>query len=652
MNQQSLIALVAVFFPLAAQGAAQTAYASGINLNAGAGISGFDPSTGLSTENIAFAGVEVNAQVTADGTKSVYVAEPTAGAYAVVVYSMRSGTLLGSIPIAAYGNLALSPNSVLAYVNAIEGGLSHVIEVNLDSLLVVLDAAYSPSASNSLWPIAVSPNGKTVFTELGLTLYALDAVTLQATNSNDGGGMLGLQVTPDGSYLFGLVEVNGPEEGIQFVSTSNLSVTSVIDLPRAFMPNFTTGIAISGDGSTIAVLGFITTYKGMTGPPIALLNLSTRTFTFTMLPDVGYNAIALNQTGSEVYLGDGTGLISAFDPQTSAVTPAFDAAQAVASLQSGPNGKLYAGYYFNIASVVEVDLSTNQLARTFLLPSGILPSFTILENAAGTRLYSSGRPTMAAIPQFSAQHFGPVPPTTVTYSSLAWNADQSGIWAAGTHTLDLLDPHTLAVQQSILLVSSDAVPLGINDLVITPDQSTAIITYGRNPNEQDGAAIALVNLTSGIRTATIPLDAPGNIVLSPNGRYAYITGVLLGPGYPQPYYPIIVVLDLTTDQLVGKFLIPVSMNHVALSLAISADGTALYTTAAGKVFALSSADGKVIWSVEPGVETVQVSTIPGSTDLITSDRSSNYLTRLNSAGQTIDTIDVGTTTAYLTVLAH
>ena len=650
LHRIALICITSFYF-VAAASAGPTVYASGINHTAGGGISSFNPQTGLSSQNVAFNALQVNAQVSADGSKAVYVTYvPLEGDF-MVVYSMQSGALLGSIPVAADGNLALSPNSVLAYVNAIEGGVNHVIEVNLDSLALVTDVTYSTNPPGLYsFPIAVSADGGTVFTEDGDTLYALDSATLQTISSASTTLPAGIQVTPDGKYLFGLVEISGSTEAIELVSTSTLAVRNTIDLPAPFKYDFTPNIAISGDGSTVVVLGIIQYYDGAEQQPIGVLDLASRKFTYKLFPDGAYSAAALNKNGSIVYLGDGTGLVSVFNPQTSAVAPAFDAAGAVASLQVGVDGTLYAYYYLTIATVVGVDLSTKQVTRTFALPSGVQPAFTILANAAGTRLYSSGRPTVVDLPQLSVQRFGPVPPATAVYGSLAWNSGQTGIWAAGTQTLDLLDPNTLTVQQSILVGGGD-VPLGINSLAITPDQTTAVLTYGKDPQQGSGSGLVVVNLAAGTASGII-LDTPEYIALSPDSHYAYITSVRLGPGYPQPYYPVILVFDLTTQKIVQKFSIPVGMNREALSLAISADGTTLYTTAAGEVFAMNSTNGNVIWSVAPGPETIQVATIPGSTDLITCDLTSTNLSRLSSTGQVIDVIDVGIPTAYLTVLSN
>lgn len=268
MFRQLVLGLLAIVSPLTVTGAGPTVYASGINYTAAGGISSFDPNTGLSLQNVAFGALQVNAQVTADGAKAVYVTETASGIYGVVVYSMSDGALLGSIPVPSDGSLALSPDSVRAYVIAIEGGLSHVVEVDLQSLAVVLDVAYSayPGGQKSQ-PIAVSADGKTVFVEDGEMLYALDAGTLEVRNS--GSALLqGIGVTPDGKYLFGLVALG---QAIEFVSTVNLNVSSRVDLPAVFTQDFEiVGVAIAGDGSTVAILGGLTYYNGAEQQPSTL----------------------------------------------------------------------------------------------------------------------------------------------------------------------------------------------------------------------------------------------------------------------------------------------------------------------------------------------------------------------------------------------
>jgi DNA-binding beta-propeller fold protein YncE len=645
-------ALLYLFAPLAIASADQTVYATGLNNTAAGGLGGFNPQTGVSSHNLAFEDIEVYPQVTADGTEAAYIRQSMPGSYSVAVYSVSTGTLVGSIPLPTDGTLALSPNSVSAYINGIEDGTYHIIEVNLDTLSVVLDVDYSSVSSEGPEPLAVSPDGSTVYAEDPLYLYRLDASTLQTTGSSTYTLPGGIFVTPNGEDLFTVAEANGSGEAIEFVSTETLSGTKPVNLPPIFVYAFTTALKISADGSTIVVLGSLEN-DGMEGSfqPIGILDIATRKFSGTAFPGTSYSDMAPNKDGSKIYLSDSTGLISIFDVQSQTVTPAFEAAAAVATLQLGTNGTLYVGYLLNIAPVVSVDLTTNQVAHSFSLPTGELPGFNILVNAEGSRLYASGRPTAVSATNVSTERFGPVPPTGLTYSSLAWASGQTGIWAAGPFSLDLLDPKTLAVTKSILLEGGNT-PLGINALAVTPDQAKAVLTFGTNPNAGDGSGVLFVDLAAGTLTGSLVLDAPSYIAFSPDGSFAYVASVRLGQGYPQPFYPVISVVDINTYLVVRTMSIPVAANRVAFSLAISSDGRALYTTAAGTVFAFDSVSGKLIWTAAPGVETLQVATIPGSTDLITSDLGSTNLWRLSSTGTVLRSINAGIPTSYVTAVAN
>ena len=173
-------------------------------------------------------------------------------------------------------------------------------------------------------------------------------------------------------------------------------------------------------------------------------------------------------------------------------------------------------------------------------------------------------------------------------------------------------------------------------------------------------AIKVIDSTTNLVTASIPISSPGHIAVSPDGKRAYVTtpgglatldtatnaviatvpvgsgptGVALNPSGTRAYVAVnfgshVAVVDTVSQSVIAQIALPV---HLATHVAVSPDGTRIYASnQASLVYVIDATTNSIVTSVPVGDFVGEVAVHPAGTFVYAALINSNTVAVIDSA---------------------
>lgn len=209
----------------------------------------------------------------------------------------------------------------------------------------------------------------------------------------------------------------------------------------------------------------------------------------------------------------------------------------------------------------------------------------------------------------------PVDPTTYGLLGLAITPDGSSAYVA-SYVANKVYVINLATR-----TITAAVPVGYRprEVVITPDGTRA---YVANMGGPPPSCVSVIDTASNTVVATIPVHSVGNIEVTPDGRFVYVTGNKTE------------VIDVSSNTVVGT--LPIS--GAAYGIAFTPDGAFVYITQDNRVKVVNTATRSVVATIPVGYLAWEIA--------ITPDGASAYVT---ASYDSVSVIDTATRTVVATI---
>ena len=271
--------------------------------------------------------------VTPDGTRALVTLANSSGMLQVL--SLADGSLLDSIPVGSFPSaVAVTPDGTKAVVN----NLSTVSVVTLATKAVATVA--SPCASDTLYDVAVAPDGESAVTTMfngncitnSVAVIALGTASMQNQYSIPAQLSAGIAVTPDGTSA--LVALGILSTKVSRVALSGGAITDITNTSSSFgiavTPDGSEALIASGDGDTIkrvslgsnAVTGSIDYASNQDPHNIAITPDGTRAVAVGSF-DVGVLSLS-SGTVSKTFSGGGRSVAITRDGKRALVTLGSD----------------------------------------------------------------------------------------------------------------------------------------------------------------------------------------------------------------------------------------------------------------------------------------------------------------------------------------
>ena len=248
------------------------------------------------------------------------------------------------------------------------------------------------------------------------------------------------------------------------------------------------------------------------------------------------------------------------------------------------------------STVTIIDIATNTVTGTIIGfdgPSGLVinPANTAIayvNNYGGPILGSGNGYTLSVVNLnsntiVSTITLGSPPPPPIAPAALAITPNGAFLYSAnyvdgntGTGTVSVINTNSNTVISTIHGFS------GPFNIVITPDGKYAYITnFGSNNFSPVGTTVSVINLSTNQIQTTINVGIqPAGIALTPNGLFAYVTNyntLYLGSNFTDltPGVGTINVINIATNQVIPNVTV---VGASPANIAISPDGTRAYVT--------------------------------------------------------------------------
>jgi YVTN family beta-propeller protein len=512
-----------------------------------------------------------SAALTADGG-TVYVANQNA--QSISVLDTATGSAITTISLSAYGaspyGVVLSPDGTRLYVAAVQNGGISVLGITTASYSALFDVATPGAAEGNLTPIPVPPpvissDGQTVYLLAG-SLIAFNTNTFaSATLSFNPGSShpQGVALTPDNAYA--LVTFN---EGRAFSDNSgqfalvDLSTFTVVQ-QISFPESVTVGAVVGSPDGSLAY--FPANSSGKVA--VEVFDIASGAVVDTFPAGAGGGSpIAITPDGSEIELGVANEVLS-INASTGALIARTGTPGEMVSLTVSADGTAIYVPNFNSSMLEIVDPATSQI--TGQIPSGWTgavydTSYTMQVSAGGRRAAVMGAGSLSIVNTETPALIG-VLPIAGTFVSVAIspNGNQAyaliGAPSGGVAQIQIIDTAAVKIIGAISLTSADRP----SQAVVSSNGETLYVDENYCPTgESCVPQLLTIDIAAMTVISHIPLGAsgpaPGNIVLSANGDFAYVVSL----EYSQSS---IITVDLAQGLLIST--IPVGWGGFPIALA-------------------------------------------------------------------------------------
>ena len=556
-----------------------------------------------------------------DGT-TAYVATSSSGqadvppgaANSLAVYQLSNWNLLRQIA------LPVSPTEIVintsgdhVYGVAVDpqSGAHFVISIDLGNN-GVSTAALPATTPADLLPIAVSPDGATLYTGSAnkKQLTVLDASTLLQTGSIALTGTTGPAppvITPDGKTL-ALIVNSGGRAALDIVNLATQQVAAVTLKTKAFP----FGLALSKDATTVYVNGsHVFAIRLADGAIVgAANNKSQDPYRVAITPD-----------GSTLYASDLTAAATAVvDASSLTVTGALETLAGAYQIAFTPQGH---GYVLNEngSAALRVDTSAMKVAAT--VPIGDGP-FQVLSNAGGTEIFVVNLGGNLSVIRNAGTATSAIP-VSIGLGTAGMTLLDKSLYVLSTG-LNSVNPATLEVSPRMPVPLPNHLFFAANSYIAaSPVGPQLFIPYLTLDDEGVTGGGLLIDNT---KTGNAPLINSGAItggplVVSADGAHVFASG---GTQFNPPNNTLL-DFDIPGHTLAQNVTFGAA-NYVAVAL--SKDGGTLYCVdSRGKVDLISAAKFAPAGSISAGVRPSGIAISPDGTQALLTDSASNSITVLD-----------------------
>ncbi|WP_410507714.1 PGF-pre-PGF domain-containing protein [Methanosarcina hadiensis] len=305
----------------------------------------------------------VNGSVSKLGTinvlqPSLYAYITNMGSKNVSVIDTSTNLVIATINVGHYPlGVVVNPDGTKAYVANMDGTVS-IIDTSTNNVIGTMEVGNYP------YGIAVSPDGAKVY----VANYGSNNVSIIDTTNNTviatvpvGATPLGVAVSPDGKKVY---IANYRSDNISVIDTATNDITGTVSVG-----NFPVGIAVNPDGTKVYVaninpFGSEMNYERMIGT-VSVINTTTNNVTATVKIGESPSGIAVNPTGTKVYVANyGSNNVSVFNTSTNTVTAIISVGDRPYGVAVNSDGtKVYvANQGSNNVSII--DTATNKVTDT------------------------------------------------------------------------------------------------------------------------------------------------------------------------------------------------------------------------------------------------------------------------------------------------
>jgi YVTN family beta-propeller protein len=436
----------------------------------------------------------------------------------VAVVEVASGTVLATIPVGyALRFMVISRDGATLYAES--------YDYAYESRLVAIDTATNTvthvlSIANVLGPLAISPDGKKLYTNASFLqpthLLVINTKGFKVAGKIPISTGTGVALTPDGklAYVpnFGGLPFN---PNVAVVDTSTNTVVATIPLSASLTPSY---IAISPDGS----MAWVSESHYTGGPPV----------------------ITVIQTSTNQIVGQ--------IPIPGRATPYV--------IVFSPNGKrawvTANGNALDVINVSRMEVVSQIATLGSVGAPAISPDGTTL------LLPNSGSSQVAAISEPGGSTLANIPVGDGGGgAAVSLDGTRAYITNSSSDNLSVIDTASKTV-----LANVPTPGYASSSVVVSPDGSKAYVA-----NSFDNS-VTLVDTTTFAKNR-IPMpdpSYPSSITITPDGKHVYVAGNNLMPDFGKAKCYVFVI-DTATNQVVSSIPVPYPM-----AVAASPDGTKVY----------------------------------------------------------------------------
>ncbi len=270
------------------------------------------------------------AYVTNSASNTLSVIDPTANTVLVTIP-------VGSNPVGVATGVPFSQSSFRAYVANLNDNTVSVIDTTSNALLTTISTGIGTSPER----VAVSANGNNAYvTNLGSTFISVINTASNTATTVDIGSTnaLGVAVTADGSRAY--VVIGGGSPSVKVIDTSTFAVSTIAGLGTspaeiAMAPNGTRAYVANFGSNSLSVID--------TNPAHTIANgFSSNTYN-TVIATIGGlsgapQGIAMNASGSRLYVTEANGNVELIDPFTNRVAATFSGGTNPTGVAFTPDG--------------------------------------------------------------------------------------------------------------------------------------------------------------------------------------------------------------------------------------------------------------------------------------------------------------------------
>ena len=310
------------------------------------------------------------------------------------------------------------------------------------------------------------------------------------------------------------------------------------------------------------------------------------------------NEVALSPDGKHAYVvNDRDGTVSVIDTATNTVSSsiAMFPGYAPFGVAVSPNGKyVYVTANTDVQGgdkVSVIDTATNTIVASIAV--GIDPrGVAVSPDGKYAYVANLGDGTITVIDTATNTTNVPIIPAGFQPLGMAVSPDGKYIYVtnSGDGTVSVLDTATYHIVATVPVGGNDSIPSHMA-VGVTSHGTYVYVTSNGGPANPVGGTVSVIDTATNTNVAEIPVvhGYPESVAISPDGRYAYVTNLMLIDATHG--YGTISVIDTATNTTVGN---PIALGSLFPGgVAVSGDGSLAYVSTVAYDYTTDTGEGTV-----------------------------------------------------------